>query len=61
MEFITGRYVDAYESYAKALELKPDDLNVRAALNRAKRHIAKERKGLFIICIISNIITVIFL
>ncbi|XP_019876272.2 STI1-like protein [Aethina tumida] len=45
VEFITGRYVDAYESYAKALELKPDDLNVRAALNRAKRHIAKERKA----------------
>ena len=37
--------MSACESYQKALQLKPDDVNLIDALNRTKREILKERKA----------------
>ncbi|CAH0553614.1 unnamed protein product [Brassicogethes aeneus] len=45
VEFACSHFMDAYESYKKALELKPDDVNVMEALNKAARSVAKERKA----------------
>ncbi|RZC38460.1 STI1-like protein [Asbolus verrucosus] len=44
-EYATQHYLAACESYQKALELKPDDINLIEALNRAKKEIMKDRKA----------------
>ncbi|KAJ3641545.1 hypothetical protein Zmor_028048 [Zophobas morio] len=45
IEYTTKHYLSACESYQKALQLKPDDVNLIDALNRTKREILKERKA----------------
>ncbi|KAJ8948933.1 hypothetical protein NQ314_008311 [Rhamnusium bicolor] len=45
VEYATGHYTDACESYRKALELKPDDINLVEALNKTAKEILKERKA----------------
>ncbi|XP_044262434.1 STI1-like protein [Tribolium madens] len=45
VEYSAKRYLEACESYQKALNLKPDDVNIMGALSRAKRQILKERKA----------------
>ncbi|KAJ8982335.1 hypothetical protein NQ317_009451 [Molorchus minor] len=45
VEYSTGHFSDACASYRKALELKPDDINLVEAVNRTAREILKERKA----------------
>jgi tetratricopeptide (TPR) repeat protein len=45
IEYSTQHYLAACESYQKALELKPDDINLLEALNRSKKEIVKDRKA----------------
>ncbi|KAJ8960545.1 hypothetical protein NQ318_013833 [Aromia moschata] len=45
VEYATGHYTDAYNSYRKALELKPDDINLVEALNKTAKEILKEQKA----------------
>ncbi|KAJ8921464.1 hypothetical protein NQ315_003082 [Exocentrus adspersus] len=45
VEYATGHYSDACNSYRKALELKPDDINLLEALNRTAKEILKEKKA----------------
>lgn len=45
VEYATGHYNEACLSYKKALQLKPDDVNIMEALNKNAKQILKEKKG----------------
>ncbi|XP_030756696.1 serine/threonine-protein phosphatase 5-like [Sitophilus oryzae] len=45
VEFATGHYNDAYESYKAALKLKPDDIIILEALNRAAKELIRQTEN----------------
>ncbi|VEN50900.1 unnamed protein product [Callosobruchus maculatus] len=45
VEYATGHYMEACDSYKKALNLRPGDINIIEALNRTAKEMLKEQKA----------------